>query len=64
METQTSSLGSYIVLDNIKILLNQFIRCSNDGVFDRANPYEDLCESCSCEREKILELIDLYQRIS
>ena len=64
MEVQRSSLEISKLTEEIDLLLHQFIRCSKDGVFDKANPYEDLCESCSYEREKILELVGTYQKAS
>jgi len=56
-ESEVSNLEAPKIMEEIELLLNQFIRCSNDGVFDKENPHKNLCESCSCEREKILDLV-------
>jgi len=64
MTAQKSSVEVSKITEEIELLLHQFIRCSKDGVFDKAHPYEDLCESCSYEREKILELVGTYQKAS
>lgn len=49
------------VSEEIDLLLHQFIRCSKDGVFDKHNPFLDLCESCSAERETIMGLLEEYR---
>jgi len=64
MEAQISTSEVFKITEEIELLLQQFIRCSKDGVFDKEKPYEDLCESCSYEREKILELVETYQQAS
>lgn len=64
MTAQRSSIEVSKITEEIELLLHQFIRCSKDGVFDKANPHEDLCESCSYERAKILELVATYQKAS
>ena len=64
MESQTSAVELSKITEEIELLLLQFIRCSKDGVFNKENPYEDLCESCSYEREKILELVGTSQKAS
>ena len=64
MESQTSAVEIFKLTEEIELLLLQFIRCSKDGVFDKENPYKDLCESCSYEREKILELVGTSQKAS
>ena len=58
MKAQISTLEVFKITEEIELLLQQFIRCSKDGVFDKEKPYEDLCESCSYERTKILELVE------
>ena len=63
MEAQISPSEVSKITEEIELLLHQFIRCSKDGVFNKANPYEDLCESCSYEREKILELVGTYHNV-
>jgi hypothetical protein len=64
MEEKINSLEFSKITEEIELLLQQFIRCSKDGIFDKNNPYEDLCESCSYERGKILELVEIYQKVS
>ena len=64
MEEQRSYLEISKLTEEIELLLHQFIRCSKDGIFDKNNPYEDLCDSCSYERAKILELVASYQKAS
>ena len=64
MVEQRSSVEISKITEEIELLLHQFIRCSKDGVFDNANPHKDLCESCSYERAKILELVASYQKAS
>ena len=64
MGEQRSSVEISKITEEIELLLHQFIRCSKDGVFDNANPHKDLCEGCSYERAKILELVASYQKAS
>ena len=47
MEVQVDYPTISRISEEIDLLLHQFIRCSNDGVFDKHNPFEDSCESCS-----------------
>jgi len=64
MGEQINYLEFSKITEEIELLLQQFIRCSKDGIFDKNNPYEDLCEGCSYERGKILELVEIYQKVS
>lgn len=47
-------------LEDIKFLLYQFIRCSTDGLFDSANPYQEKCSGCAYERNEIIDMIKHY----
>jgi len=61
MEVQVDYPTFSRISEEIYLLLHQFIRCSNDGVFDKHNPFEDSCESCSSERETIMGLLKNYR---
>ena len=61
MEVQVDYPTISKISEEIDLLLHQFIRCSKDGTFDRHNPFEDSCESCSAERETIMNLLENYR---
>jgi len=61
MEVQVDYQSISRISDEIDLLLHQFIRCSEDVAFDRHNPFEDSCDSCSSERAIIMGLLENYR---
>jgi hypothetical protein len=62
MEVKVDYQAISRISDEIDLLLHQFIRCSEDVAFDKHNPFEDSCDSCSSERDIIMSLLENYRK--